>query len=46
MYFAAFRALFRLLSRETGQDIHWQHIHGDGFQTILSDMEFAQLKGI
>jgi hypothetical protein len=45
IYEEAFKALFRLVSNQLNNDIHWRHIHGDGVTAVVTDMDQAQLKG-
>jgi hypothetical protein len=45
MYEEAFKAVFRLMSKQLNEDICWKYLHGKGLSATISDMDIAQLKG-
>jgi hypothetical protein len=40
-----FRRIFDLVEHDTGQPVHFQHIHGDGIETIVADAHKCQALG-
>jgi hypothetical protein len=43
-YENAFRKLFSLMQDQCQVRLKWQHLHGEGFQAITTDMDKGQLK--
>lgn len=44
-YYNLFEYLQERIKSFTGRDIHWKHIHGDGWQVVTLDMDKGQIKG-
>lgn len=38
--------MFEIIKEDTGEDVHFRHIHGDGFDTITADGHQGQALGM
>lgn len=45
MYHAVFLRVFQLIEEKTGVQVHWRHIHGDGYAAAVMDMDTKQVPG-
>jgi hypothetical protein len=45
MYQDLFQRLFNVITLRLGRPIRWQHLHGDGFAAVISDMDAKQVTG-
>jgi hypothetical protein len=46
MYELLFSRLFDLIHQQTGRRAQWRHLHGQGFQSIVTDMDSKQVAGM
>ncbi|EJD54157.1 hypothetical protein AURDEDRAFT_157410 [Auricularia subglabra TFB-10046 SS5] len=42
---ALFREIFRIVEQDTGQALHFRHLHGDGIEIVTADEHKGQAKG-
>jgi len=45
MYYKMFTRVFCIIEKRLNTPIHWQHLHGDGFAALVTDMDTKQLPG-
>ena len=45
MYTRMFTRVFQLIHERLQVEIHWKHIHGDGFHAVVMDMDSKQCSG-
>ena len=46
IYTQLFHTVFNAIAKETGQPIHWKHLHQSGFGSIVIDMDSKQMSGM
>lgn len=44
-HYMLFKLIFSIVEQDTGRQVHFRHIHGDGIETITADGHRGQAMG-